>query len=288
MKVIGHFISIELVFLCSLTITKAETLTGIVKQPEPPYLPAPASTVTVFEKGTNRQLAGPDTTDEKGRYRCDIELGKQVVVRANWRTSLSSPGTTEKKVEQNPTEADVQLLPAKTALPEKWMAVGHENAALTAETSPEVLQSLRKFGVPSESIYSYTFGAYKKAPQAHTELDEIKLFSTLTPEHVVEAIKAVEVQYKATSTVPNYQQLRLKKADLTQAQHIELLGFFLATSKAQRDCSRWSAALEKSLGPKDTQEVLERTSFISEKLLGPKVAEEWKVCGRLEKPPESL
>jgi len=253
---------------------EAETLTGIVRQPEAPHLPAPASTVTVYEKQTNKKLAGPDITHSDGRYRYDIGSGMVVVVKASWKAERSSPGVTEKKVAQNPTEADVQLLPAKTAPPENWMVVGEESPTLSAGTAAAVLRSLRESDVPAESIYSYVFGARKKAPLVYKALDKNTLFTTRAPERVIDAIKAAEDQYRTKSTVPNYQQLKLKEAQLTETEHTELLGF-IATSKEPKD-EKWNAALEKAVGAEHKEEVLEEKRFISKTLFDAKAAEESK------------
>jgi hypothetical protein len=260
------------VLLGALSIGEAETLTGIVKQPEAPHLPAPASTVIVYEKGTNKKLAGPDTTNKDGRYRYIIRSGTEVVVKASWKAERSSPGVTEKKVAQSPTEADVQLLPAKTAPPETWMVVGQESPALSAGTAAEVLRSLRESGVPAESMYSYVFGARKKAPSVYKALDKTELFTTLAPERVIDAIKAAEDQYRTESTVPNYQQLKLKETQLTEIQHTELLGF-IATSKEPKD-KKWNAALERAVGAEHKEQVLEEKRFISKTLFDTKAMKE--------------
>lgn len=272
----SSLITAGLVLLSAWSLGEAETLTGIVRQPEAPHLPAPASTVTVYEKQTNTKLAGPDITHSDGRYRYDIGSGKEVVVKASWKAERSSPGVTEKKVVQNPTEADVQLLPAKTAPPENWMVVGQESPTLSAGPAAEVLRSLRESGVPAESIYSYVFGARKKAPLVYKALNKTELFTTLAPERVIDAIKEAEDQFRTKSTVPNYQQLKLKEAELTETQHTELLGF-IATSKEPKDREKWNAALEKAVGAEHKEQVLEEKRFISKTLFDAKAEEESKV-----------
>jgi hypothetical protein len=270
-----------------LSVLVAETLTGIVKQPEAPYSPAPGSTVIVYERSTNKQMAGPDTTDAQGRYQYDIARGKEVVVKASWKVELSSPASVEAKVVKNPTRADIQLLPAKAAPPEQWLAIGQQGSTLTAGNSADVLRSLRDIGVPSESIYSYVFGVRKKNHVTFSDLDKLKLFNTNSPWYVVEAIKAAEEQYKTTSTVPNYEQLKLKDKELTEAEHIELLGF-ITPSNRHGDLGAWNWALERSLGVEGKEQVLKENVAITKALYNPKEAENRERFKQFQQAPDKF
>jgi hypothetical protein len=223
----------------------AETLTGIVKQPNTPYPPATSSTVIVYDKQTKQKVAGPDITDGEGRYRYDkIRKGQQVIVKASWKTELSSPGITETKVNRNPTEADVQLLPAKTAPAEKWLLAGKQVIPEKGGSVSELLRTLPETGVPSESIYRFILGMRQEAPGTYKGLNQIALFNTSSPERIAVAIKSAEEEYKSSSTIPTYQELQMKSNGLTEQQYLEVLGF-IGTSNAKKDPATWNEALKK-------------------------------------------
>lgn len=260
---------IGFLFSDGFLMANAETLTGIVKQPEPPYSPAASSTVTVYDKRTKNKIVGPDTTDANGRYRYDqIRKGQSVIITASWRAEVSSPGVAETEVIRNPTEADVQLLPAKTASAEKWILAGRQFSTEKKGNALELFQALPETDVPSESIYRFILGIHKESPSAYKDLNKISLFKTSSPDKIADALKSTEHEYKSKTTVPTYEQLQSTTKGLTPQEYFEVLGF-IGSSTASRDADKWDTAIKRLPGEQKQEKVRQESNKISAALSKP-------------------
>jgi hypothetical protein len=107
--------------------SNADTLTGVVKQPEPPHLPSPSSVVTIRDVKTNLEL-GTSVTKLDGKYTFDVKRGTDVLIKAEGTDGHSSPGTATTRVSANPTTADVYLLPDFEASVDIWRVAGQTTA----------------------------------------------------------------------------------------------------------------------------------------------------------------
>ena len=232
--------------VCTST-SRGEALIGIVKQPLSPYDPAADSIVTVFEDDGRTTIAGPDTTDDTGRYKFEVAKGKNVIVRARWKPELSTPGSTPAKVLTNPTQADVQLQPARTASAEWWLEAGRQTAKTSDNAVGLVISTLQAADVPTTSIFEFIRGA-QSVGKPIDGLAGVGIFDSKHPEIIVQALREVEKEFQTTGSVPTYQQLAPKLAGkLTKEQHLEILGF----SAPARDSGvreQWEAAVGKSVG----------------------------------------
>ena len=258
------FVQFSLINLVLLTFTAvgvssagAEelTLTGIVRQPMPPYGPAPDSTVTVFEKGIKIKM----NTTQTGTYTFQVARGKTVVVRASWRSAKSTPGWSEVvKVVANPTHADVQLLPPKRASADDWRDAGKLIAKTGGGTVMFVPETLEQAQVPAASIFQFVRGARTESSESFKGLVNITMFNSKDWLVVAEGLQQAEQQYKAKGTVPNYQELGAKLKEwgpLTVQQHAEIIGF-IAPRHDEDASKRWEDAVEQSLGPKIKTQII--------------------------------
>lgn len=239
------------------------TLTGIVKQPMPPHNPAPDSTVTVYEKVSQTKITGPDTTGDDGRYSFKVARGKNVVVRASWRSEKSTPGRTEVKVVENPTRADVQLLPPKGASAHDWLEAGKLIAKTTGEGVMLVPQTLQQAQVPAASIFQFVTGARIESHGSFKGLAKVTtMFNPKDQQVVAQALEKAEQQYKFNGTVPNYSELAAKlKGSLTAQQHVEIIGF-IAPRRDEDARKKWEAAVERSVGPELTTQIIENKKIL--------------------------
>jgi hypothetical protein len=246
-----------------LSDLRSEELTGIVKQPTAPYGPAPDSTVTVYETDGKTKITPPDTTDGNGRYRFQIKKGKEVVVRATWRSEKSTPGLTKTKVEKDPTVADVQLLPPLDADFVDWLKVGQQAAEADGSAVVYTVGYLSKAGVPAASVYEFILGVRKEATVAFPHLNTVQIFNSEDSKAIALSLQKAEKQLTEEGSVPSKQDLAVKVGtQLTDRQHIEILAF-IAPSENPNAYNRWKAAIEKaSIGKFDKEEVLKKSSLI--------------------------
>jgi hypothetical protein len=256
---------INLVLLTLMTVGVSSagaeelTLTGIVKQPTPPHSPAPDSTVTVYEKGIEIEK---DTTDRGGSYTFKVARGKNVVVRASWRSGKSTPGYTEVKVVANPTRADVQLLPPKGASADAWLDAGKLIAKTSGESVMLVPETLQQAQVPAASIFQFVRGARTESSESFKGLVKVTMFNPKDWPVVAQGLQKAEQQYKSTGTVPNYLELAAKlKGWLTVQQHAEIIGF-IAPRRDEDASKKWEAAVEQSVGPELTTEIIAKKEIL--------------------------
>jgi hypothetical protein len=252
-----------------LSDAPSEELTGIVKQPTTPYDPAPDSTVTVYEKDGKTKITPSNTTDGNGRYRFQIEKGKEVVVRATWRTEKSMPGISQTKVEKNPTVADVQLLPPKDAVFAEWFKLGQQVAGVNGSLLVNTPGNLYEAGVPSASVYEFIRGIRKSKTAAFPDLNTVQIFSFEDSKAIAFSLQKAEKQLKEEGTVPSEQDLAVKVGThLTNSELIEVLAF-IAPPENSSTYSRWEAAIqEASIGKFDKKEVETKSAFIKAAVLG--------------------
>lgn len=251
--------------IVGISSSHGEQLTGIVKQPVPPYQPAPDSVVTVFESDGRTRIAGPDTTDETGRYKYEVAKGKKVIVEASWKPKLSTPGKTEATMLTNPTEADVQLLPPKTAAEESWLQAGRETGKMSGDAALLALSTLQGADVPAASIFQFVRGAQGVAAP-FKGLAGVEIFDSKNPQIVVQALREAEKQFQTTGSVPTYQELAPKlEGPLTKEQHLEILGF-IAPKRDSAAWGHWETAVGKSVGPSLKTAVLLKEANFDETL----------------------
>jgi len=242
--------------------TSSEVLTGIVKQPLPPFDPAPNSTVTVYEKDRRTKIAPPDTTDEEGRYRFQITKGKEVVIRAIWRSEKSMPGLTETKVESDPTKADVQLLPPQNADFEFWTKLGRKTAETSGNSIAYSVGDLNSAGVPAASVYGYLIGARQKTPGAFGQLNALQILNSDDSKSIALSLQKAEKQLKEKGSVPSQQDLAVDLGFYpTDQQLMEILAF-IAPPIHSDAYSNWEIALEKAKGKYFKQTVIDESSVI--------------------------
>lgn len=250
--------------LCLIFISadiEAEVLTGIVRQPTAPFLPAPESKVVVYAATGGKPIAGPDSTDASGRYTFNVKKGTSVIVNASWRSDLSTPGSASATVASDPTTKDVQLQPAKSAPEAVWKDAG----VLTAKTSGPavtfVVSDLQRERVASASVFQFISGVRSVDRQAYAALNSLEMFNPANAPIVARGVAEAEKQFHATGSVPTLEQLnRRVPGQLTEKQHSEILGF-IAPPSGSSETKRWEDAVGKAVAFKKVEILQQRSTF---------------------------
>jgi hypothetical protein len=101
----------------------------------------------------------------------------------------SRPGTTETEVQADPTQADVRLLPPKTASWAVWLEAGRQTAKGRGEAVEFVPSDLRQAEVPAASIFEFVRGARSEAKESFKGSQDVEFFDPKNPQIVVEACR---------------------------------------------------------------------------------------------------
>lgn len=153
----------------------ADTLTGVVKQPEPPHLPSPSSVVTIRDVKTNQEL-GTNVTKKDGKYTFDVRRGTEVLIRAEGTVGSTSPGTATAKINANPTRTDVYLLPDFAASVGAWRVAGQTTAKQNSSQFVFVAGHLKYEPLTDSKFKEFLEGARSVDPQLVAEFKDKEKF----------------------------------------------------------------------------------------------------------------
>lgn len=242
------------ILLCSVASVGAETLTGVVKQPTPPFAPAADSTVTVLDNETQTMVGAPTTTAADGKYKVEVARGRKVTVRAVWDADQSMPGSTIATVSKNPTLADVQLQPPRGSAESAWYRSGVVTAKLGSGSVAVTASSLQSQEVAAAARYQFILGATSVDGSAFKGIGDLQMFHPQYADSVTKGLGVAESQFRTTQTLPTYMQFNESVRSVPVDVYLQVLAF-LAPSDPRRE-EQWKRALSIATDSRSNDVVL--------------------------------